>query len=140
MPVTTWDHKPHAHTGTIPPQWSSLPSLRELRLSNNRLSGTIQQPSNASWPSLRVLDMSRNNFSGAVPNLSPSAVLEDVDFSGNRFNGPLPQIPASARRLILDGNPGPSGTLPLHVGGTPPARVQHCNRGWAAHEWQHVPM
>ncbi|XP_047964818.1 receptor like protein 22-like [Salvia hispanica] len=70
---------------------SSFIYLKKLNLGYNSLSGSIP-PSLFSLPSLQQLKLSNNNFSGHVDEfLSPSfSHLEELDLSGNRLEGPIP--------------------------------------------------
>jgi len=63
----------------------SLTNLRELYLNDNGLDGTMQSPF-VELVQLTNLDLARNNFTGDI-HLIESAALEFVDLSGNQFSG-----------------------------------------------------
>ncbi|MQM10585.1 hypothetical protein Taro_043479 [Colocasia esculenta] len=103
----------------------NFPSLEELYLDGNRLSGSIPA-STASLPSLRRLELQMNNLSGGIPDLRSMAVLTYLDASDNAISGPLPpasSLPASLVELSLRNN-ALEGTLPpALVAGLPKLQV-----------------
>ncbi|XP_030455264.2 MDIS1-interacting receptor like kinase 2-like [Syzygium oleosum] len=71
--------------------FSRLPNLVTLKLSNNSLFGNIP-PSMASLAKLTHLDLSRNNLSGSIPTqLGSWKSLQVLEFSRNKLSGPIPQ-------------------------------------------------
>lgn len=77
----------NAPPGTLPVEWRNAPQLRELRLADNALGGTIPWTGANAWPGLKVLDLSRNNMGGPVP--PELRALESLDLASNQFNGTL---------------------------------------------------
>ncbi|VFQ80107.1 unnamed protein product [Cuscuta campestris] len=77
-------------SGTLPSDLTSLPTLRNLFLQHNNLSGHIPTFSNQ----LNILDLSYNSFSGSIPpsviqNLTQLTVL---NLQNNSLSGPIPNI------------------------------------------------
>ncbi|KAH7526062.1 hypothetical protein ACOSP7_019301 [Xanthoceras sorbifolium] len=60
--------------GTISPNFYMIPSLKQLLLSNNSLTGIIPNEL-TSLPDLRKLDVSNNNLYGEVPNFRSNVVV-----------------------------------------------------------------
>ncbi|KAG6408866.1 hypothetical protein SASPL_131892 [Salvia splendens] len=77
--------------GSIPSfRSSSLPKLQDLRLSFNRLTGSID-PHIFTLPSLKVLYLNDNRLSGELGEFSSSSsVLEKVYLNGNNLSGGIP--------------------------------------------------
>ncbi|CAN6690852.1 unnamed protein product [Malus baccata var. baccata] len=130
-------------SGTIPPEWSSLPLLN-ITLFGNRLTGSIPKEL-GDITTLKSLDISFNNFSGPLPqelgswaniermmlrscnlvgrlppNLGQMAKLETLDLSFNKLTGEIPSSFASLAKvdyIFLTGNllTGPIPTWPKDV-------------------------
>lgn len=54
-------------TGTIPPIWSALASLRDLYLNNNMLTGTVPAISSGDLASLTEFLLQNNDITGSMP-------------------------------------------------------------------------
>ncbi|XP_068337641.1 probable leucine-rich repeat receptor-like serine/threonine-protein kinase At3g14840 [Pyrus communis] len=77
-------------SGTIPPEWSSLPLLN-ISLLGNRLTGSIPKEL-GKITTLQSLDISFNNFSGPLPReLGSWANIKRMLLSSNNFSGELPE-------------------------------------------------
>ena len=76
--------------GTPLPDWSALPDLQWLTMSNNTLTGPV--PAIASLTQLSVFNLSDNNFTGALPDPSGLPVLERYQLYGNQFTGAIPAL------------------------------------------------
>ncbi|OIW02374.1 hypothetical protein TanjilG_08521 [Lupinus angustifolius] len=83
--------------GFISPSITNLTSLTHLNLSNNWLSGNLDNHFFSLLNHLLVLDLSYNHISGELPpfvadntSRSSGGVIEEVDLSSNLFNGTLP--------------------------------------------------
>ncbi|XP_020580022.1 probable inactive receptor kinase At5g58300 [Phalaenopsis equestris] len=123
-------------TGKLPPDISSLPSLRFLYLQHNNFSGNL--PDSFS-PTLNSLDLSFNLFSGEIPaaiwNLSQ---LASLNLGNNILSGPIPDLNLPKLRHLnlsfnnLNGSvpfslqtfPNDSFTGNLHLCGPP---LPHCS-------------
>ena len=67
--------------------WKELPSLVDLRLSNNKLSSQILEFSNSSFL-MDYLDLSRNYLEGLIPtSIGKLQYLKYLFLSSNNFNG-----------------------------------------------------
>ncbi|KAK7275476.1 hypothetical protein RIF29_16593 [Crotalaria pallida] len=83
-------------TGFISPSITTLTSLTHLNLSNNWLSGNLDNRFFSLLNHLLVLDLSYNHISGELPPFAAAAdnrsksVIQEVDLSSNLFNGTLP--------------------------------------------------
>ncbi|CAL5430445.1 unnamed protein product [Camellia sinensis] len=62
-------------TGTISPNFSSIPSLRKLILANNNLIGTIPNEL-TTLPNLRELDVSNNRLYGEIPLFKNNVIIK----------------------------------------------------------------
>ncbi|XP_019057186.1 PREDICTED: probable LRR receptor-like serine/threonine-protein kinase At4g20940 [Tarenaya hassleriana] len=79
-------------TGSVqlPPASSSGSRIRLLHLSHNRFSGNFPGEF-GSLTDLQVLNLSANNLSGSLPtSMNDMASLSSLDISQNHFTGPLP--------------------------------------------------
>ena len=89
----------------MPPSLASLPRMRAVDLSSNRLGGNLPQEWGASgrWPVLTSLDLSGNSLGGNLPqewgrdNGSMQA-LAQLDVSSNELTGSLPDWPSRCVR------------------------------------------
>lgn len=76
--------------GTIPNSFSNLYSLRELNLSENRLTGSLQENFFDELSRLESLDLSNNDISGAIPSGLGTSDISILRLNSNRFSGFLP--------------------------------------------------
>jgi hypothetical protein len=73
--------------GTLPPTWSRLTTLRNLRVSANQFSGPLP-PSWVALTKLRVCYLYDNRLSGPLPSVwSGMAALEQLDLSNRTLTG-----------------------------------------------------
>jgi hypothetical protein len=73
--------------GTLPPSWSRLAALQDLRLSDCSLSGPLP-PSWGALSKLKVCWLHRNKLTGPLPVAwSGMAALEDLQLSFNSLTG-----------------------------------------------------
>ncbi|XP_068337642.1 probable leucine-rich repeat receptor-like serine/threonine-protein kinase At3g14840 [Pyrus communis] len=85
-------------SGTIPPEWSSLPLLN-ISLVGNRLTGSIPKEL-GKITTLQSLDIGMNNFSGPLPReLGSWANIERFLLSSNNFSGELPKTFAKLTKI-----------------------------------------
>ncbi|XP_016648407.1 PREDICTED: probable leucine-rich repeat receptor-like serine/threonine-protein kinase At3g14840 isoform X1 [Prunus mume] len=76
-------------SGTIPPEWGSLP-LINISLVANRLTGPIPKEI-GDITTLKSLDITMNNFSGVLPwQLGNLPLIERMFLTSNNFTGELP--------------------------------------------------
>ncbi|BFG28982.1 hypothetical protein CerSpe_152560 [Prunus speciosa] len=76
-------------SGTIPPEWGSLP-LVNISLLGNRLTGPIPKEL-GDITTLKRLEISMNNFSGELPReLGNLTLIESMLLNSNNFTGELP--------------------------------------------------
>ena len=109
------DFSGNALSGPFPNDWTTLPQLTSLFLSNCRLSGTLPA---ASLPqSLWSLSAASNNLTGSVPWSAwalPDFFL-NLDLAYNNLTGSLPPtLPASLQELRLRAN-ALTGSLPAEL-------------------------
>ncbi|MCP4218273.1 MAG: hypothetical protein GY765_26795, partial [bacterium] len=122
--------------GTLPAELNNLTELTELRLDNNRLSGTLPDLSALTklthfelgansltgnlpawinnFSNLIVLNLYNNAFSGTLPEIGNLTQLQDLILYNNYFTGSLPaslSLLTSLESLGLENNQF-SGTLP----------------------------
>lgn len=101
-------------TGALP-DFSSLPSLRELRLGHNAYHGNLPAWL-AAHQSLAVIDLQNNLLSGVLPgSFNSPGNLEVLDFSENALSGPIPASWTNCgnlRTLRLGGNQFTSSGFP----------------------------
>jgi len=104
--------------GTLP-EWSMLPSLENVQLSDNRFNGSLP----ASWSEkiyLNRIELSGNQLTGTLPEEWSSLIA--LQFLRLRDNGFHEHIPSEWLRLpslvLLDvsGNCGMCGEVPEHTG------------------------
>ena len=89
-------------SGTLP-DFNGLSNLIEIRLNQNGFTGSV--PTAARLPStLTHLEFVDNALSGAIPDLSRLGSLVQLDLTGNRLTGGIPALPASLVALRLTDN------------------------------------
>lgn len=105
-------------SGPIPPTISFLVNLTYLNLSNNNLNGSIP-PDLCRLKKLERLYLMNNELTGEIPPaIGKITHLGLVDFSGNRLSGTIPNTFANLtqlRRLMLHHNQL-SGVIPSSLG------------------------
>ncbi|KNE63592.1 hypothetical protein AMAG_08698 [Allomyces macrogynus ATCC 38327] len=70
---------------------TKLTELKEVDLSNNKISGTLGQDFFLGLKSIELLNVANNQLSGTIPDvLDKPFYLERLDFSQNSFSGPIP--------------------------------------------------
>ncbi|KAL4555171.1 hypothetical protein LXL04_037782 [Taraxacum kok-saghyz] len=93
-------------TGVLPEEFVNLPFLQEIDLTRNYISGRI--PPLSSLPRLRILSLSGNRINGSIPEyLGDISTLEELVLIDNLLGGLLPSSLgglSSLRRLALSGN------------------------------------
>jgi hypothetical protein len=81
-----------APAGTLPPTWSRLTALRDLRVSANQFSGPLP-PSWGALAKLKVCVIPNNTLSGPLPgSWSGMAALEVLQLNSNNLTGGRPQL------------------------------------------------
>ncbi len=97
-------------TGSIP-DLSALTSLTNLILTSNRLSGSI--PDLSALTSLTNLILTYNRLTGSIPDLSALTSLTQVALNNNQLSGSIPDLSALTKLvyLFLDNNQL-SGSIP----------------------------
>ena len=89
-------------SGTLP-DFNGLSNLIEIRLNQNGFTGSV--PTAARLPStLTHLEFVDNALSGAIPDLSGLGSLVQLDLTGNDLTGGIPALPASLVALRLTDN------------------------------------
>lgn len=77
--------------------FGSLTSLRHLYLDSNSIEGKLTPSLLGQWKELRELDLSNNRISGTIPDqLLSHKQLRVVDLHGNRLKGGLPNLELEA--------------------------------------------
>ncbi|CAH9052158.1 unnamed protein product [Cuscuta epithymum] len=90
-------------SGTLPDCWSSLSSLKVLKLGNNHnLSGTLPT-SIGSLTSLKALHLEHNKFTGPLPSsMKNCSSLVSFDLGHNDLFGPIPDwVGESLTQLVI---------------------------------------
>ncbi|PKI64112.1 hypothetical protein CRG98_015456 [Punica granatum] len=92
--LSVLDLRANKFVGQIPDIFPPGNILRTIRLSQNRLGGTVPR-SLVHCKELEVLDLSENELGGRFPHCIPSSVgnltnLEWLDLSSNKLNGKIP--------------------------------------------------
>ncbi|CBI21536.3 unnamed protein product, partial [Vitis vinifera] len=78
-------------SGTVPSNFQSCSSLVSIDISRNNFSGVLPIDTLLKWTNLRKLSLSYNNFVGSLPeSLSKLMNLETLDVSSNNFSGLIP--------------------------------------------------
>jgi len=97
-------------TGRVPSALSALSFLKKLELTENNLTGPIEDATLEHMTSLVLLNMSKNGFTGPVPEaLSFLTDLRSLQLNGNQLTGMLPvdtlgNLTKSLRLLDLSQN------------------------------------
>ncbi|CAH1450003.1 unnamed protein product [Lactuca virosa] len=104
-------------TGVLPEEFANLPSLQEIDLSRNYISGPI--PASYGQLRLRILSFLGNRINGSIPEaLGDMSTLEELVMSDNLLGGPLPpQLGrlSRLRRFVASAN-NFTGTIPDSYG------------------------
>jgi hypothetical protein len=87
--ITVFDFEDSSLSGTLPDVFGDFPHLKELRLYNNSLYGTIPR-SLLRAQSLRYLHVGYNFLSGRFPDVSDLRVLSRLYLGRNAISGTLP--------------------------------------------------
>ncbi|KAF8114983.1 hypothetical protein N665_0030s0032 [Sinapis alba] len=107
-------------TGNIGPLPSSGSRIRLLDLSHNRFDGNLSSAF-GSLTKLQVLNLAANNLSGSVPNsMNDMVSLSSLDVSQNHFTGPLPSNLSSSLVAFNVSYNDLSGTVPENLKNFPP--------------------
>jgi Leucine-rich repeat (LRR) protein len=97
--------------GRIPPELFQLPNLSVIHLSNNHFTGTIPP---MRLPSVKELLISRNDLTGSIPgDLTALARLENFEAYHNKLTGRLPSRIGDCSSLKRIGTSGPVGQSAL---------------------------
>ena len=97
------------------PDWSALPDLTEIGLSNNALAGPV--PPIAGLAQLEIFAVSQNQLTGPLPSPAGLLKLERYHALINQFSGPIPalgSLPALKSFLVRDNQL--TGTIPALTG------------------------
>ena len=80
-----------------------LRSIKEIRLENNLLTGTLHAPTLVKMPRLETLSLSDNDLSGLIPGeeLGSLPTLHYLYLDSNHFVGPLPTHLAQAGKASM---------------------------------------
>ena len=107
--------------GTPLPDWSALPDLTSIAITNGSLTGPV--PPIAGLAQLEFFNVSANQFSGTLPDPSGLQHLRRYAAVVNTFTGPLPSLtglPALEWFLVRDNQL--TGTIPS-LGGVPALQI-----------------
>lgn len=86
-------------TGSIPPL---PPTLIEIALKSNSLSGSLQNSSFNGLTQLEVIELSNNSFAGALESwLFRLPALQQVNLANNRFTGIAVERPGKVNSVIV---------------------------------------
>ncbi|KAG2291534.1 hypothetical protein Bca52824_038203 [Brassica carinata] len=106
-------------TGNIGP-FASGSRIRLLDLSHNRFDGDLPS-SFGSLTKLQVLNLAANNLSGSLPkSMNEMVSLSLLDLSQNHFTGPLPSNLSSSLTAFYVSYNDLSGTVPENLKNFPP--------------------
>ncbi|KAB1213544.1 putative receptor protein kinase TMK1 [Morella rubra] len=86
--------------GSLPDIFGSFPSLRDLRLSYNKLTGPLPKSLGRLVVQIIWLDNQLNGLSGTIDLLSSMTDLRQVWLHKNQFTGPIPDL--SACTILID--------------------------------------
>ncbi|CAH8366240.1 unnamed protein product [Eruca vesicaria subsp. sativa] len=100
--------------GNIPPDITSLPSLRYLYLQHNNFSGEV--PSFLSQH-LDILDLSFNSFTGKIPATLQKLTM--LSLQNNKLSGPIPNLDTRSLKLLNLSNNHLNGSIPSAFGKFP---------------------
>ncbi|GMY04785.1 receptor-like kinase TMK4 [Fagus crenata] len=78
--------------GSLPDIFNSFPSLQELQLSFNNLTGPLPKSFGGSGIQILGLDNQLNGLSGTIDVLSSMTQLSQAFLNNNRFTGPIPDL------------------------------------------------
>uniref|UniRef100_A0A7N2R8J3 non-specific serine/threonine protein kinase n=1 Tax=Quercus lobata TaxID=97700 RepID=A0A7N2R8J3_QUELO len=78
--------------GSLPEIFGSFPSLKDLRLSYNNLTGTLPKSFGGSGIQNLWLNNQQNGLSGTIDVLSSMTQLSQVWLLKNQFTGPIPDL------------------------------------------------
>lgn len=107
-------------TGNIGPLPSSGSRIRLLDLSHNRFDGDLPGVF-GSLTNLQVLNLAANNLSGSLPNsMNDMVSLSSLDVSQNHFTGPLPSNLSRSLMAFNVSYNDLSGTVPENLKNFPP--------------------
>jgi Leucine-rich repeat (LRR) protein len=104
-------------SGTIPVELASLPNLEVLDLAYNPLQQEEIPPAFLRMPSLRQLSLGSDNLTGSIPSAIALPNIEVLELGGNHLTGPIPGSIGQLRnlnRLDLESN-NLSGPLPSEL-------------------------
>ncbi|KAJ0228766.1 inactive receptor kinase [Hirschfeldia incana] len=103
--------------GNLPPDISSLPSLRYLYLQHNNFSGEF--PIFLSQ-NLSIMDLSFNSFTGKIPaTLQNQKQLTKLSLQNNKLSGQIPNLDSTSLRLLNLSNNHLNGSIPSALGKFP---------------------
>ncbi|OWM65275.1 hypothetical protein CDL15_Pgr008865 [Punica granatum] len=99
--VKAYDISGNKFTGGIPPLICNSTNLKLIRMSNNRLTGSIPWCLMKASTNLLELTLSMNFFQGPIPNISAlnNCSLKTFDLSENNLEGKLPRFLANCSNL-----------------------------------------
>ncbi|KAJ8434050.1 hypothetical protein Cgig2_001243 [Carnegiea gigantea] len=113
--LETLELSANSFTGILQSWLFKLPSLQQINLSNNSLTGVEIYKPNKGYSELVAVDLGFNKIEGYVPaNFSEYPVLASLSLRYNKLRGPIPlefSKKGTLKRLYLDGN---------YLTGTPP--------------------
>src|SRR5690606_34744833 len=84
--------------GSIPRSLYDAVTLKELRLHNNRIVGTLSSQLMENWREIQLLDVSSNYLEGTIPEtIVVMSLLRELKIDNNRLAG---SIPAGIEKLL----------------------------------------
>eukprot|EP00029_Vermamoeba_vermiformis_P005230 TRINITY_DN1754_c0_g4_i3.p1 TRINITY_DN1754_c0_g4~~TRINITY_DN1754_c0_g4_i3.p1 ORF type:complete len:766 (+),score=63.35 TRINITY_DN1754_c0_g4_i3:1-2298(+) len=79
--------------GSLPTDFTALRRVNKINLSDNILSGSLPQITEATFPMLHHLDLSSNHIEGSIPSIFVSlATLKYLNLSTNMLDGTIPNM------------------------------------------------